>query len=173
MTTGLSRPGAEETSGQRRAVQEPGALISGDGLTRSQRREIERRRKVLEAFDALIEKGMPQPEAAKELRLGIVTIWRWRQRLEPLTANCGRKTALEKFNPSAAILSKVRKLQLAGMSNADAWHAVADDPRCPAQLREHLKKTPNVSPSLLAATRLIRRKATVIEGPDFSVIKKT
>jgi hypothetical protein len=140
-------------------------------LTRSQRRETERRERILEAFDSLVAKGLTREAAARELRVGYATIWRWKnRRILPLTANCGRKSIAQELNPPAALLALVRQLQLGGKSNADAWREAAADPRCPSALHDYLKAG-HVAPSLLAATRLKRRKATVIEGPGITVIK--
>jgi hypothetical protein len=146
--------------------------LNFSSLTRSQKRELERRERIVEAFDALIAKGLTKADAARELRTGSATIWRWKnRRIVPNTANCGVKSALEKFNPPAALLALVRQLQLGGKSNAAAWLAVADDPRCPAELRNHLKAG-HVAPSLLAATKLKRRKVTIIEAPGILVLKQ-
>ncbi len=139
--------------------------------TRFQRKETARRKRLLEKFDALVASGATHEAAAKECRVSVPTLWRWKtKRVEPTTANCGRKTTLEELAPSPEILSLVRQLQLGGKSNADAWHAVADDTRCPDELRAYLNSTRNISPSLLAATRLTRRKLTVIEAPEATAI---
>src|SRR5579862_1007173 len=139
--------------------------------TRFQRKETARRKRLLDKFNALVANGATHEAAAKECRASVPTLWRWKTKhVEPTTANCGRKTKLEELAPSPEILSLVRQLQLGGKSNADAWHAVADDTRCPAPLRDYLKNTRTISPSLLAVTRLTRRKLTVIEAPEATVI---
>lgn len=147
-------------------------LISSDGLTRSQRRELQRRERIVQAFDSLLTKGMTKAAAAKELRTGYTTIWRWKnRRIVPTTANCGVHSTLEKLNPPAALLALVRQRQLGGMGNAAAWLSIANDPRCPAELSEHLKAG-RVAPSLLAATKLKRRKIVILEAPGILVLKQ-
>src|SRR6185437_12963869 len=103
----------------------PGVIFNSSSLTRHGRREVKRRVQILESFEALTQRGMSQAEAARELRISSTTLWRYRKRLEPLTMNCGRKSALEQFDPPARILRAVRQLQLGGKSNVDAWRAVA------------------------------------------------
>lgn len=156
-------------------------FISPSKLTRGQRRELERRQSLLEQFEALIQKGLGKMEAAAELDVSYTSLWRYRnsfsangiEGLRPKTWKCsGRPTIFQKLNPPAEILSLVRKLQLGGLSNFDSWKKIAFDPRCPAALSAYLKSRSSVSPTLLRATKLIRRKATVIQSPDFVVIKE-
>jgi hypothetical protein len=146
-------------------------FLNRSSPTRKFRREVNRRVRLMESFQELTRRGLTKEQAARKLRIGETTLWRYRKRIEPLTVNCGRKSIVEKLNPPAAILRAVRRLQVAGLSNADAWRAVAEDPRCPTELAKYLRSTGNISRSLLAATRLTRRKATVIEGPEFTVIE--
>jgi hypothetical protein len=141
-------------------------------LTRSEAREIARRETIMERFDDLFRYGFPQAEAARMVNISIPTLWRWRKNILPLTANCGRKSALQKFSPPPAILATVRRLQLTGKTNSDAWRAVAGDDQCPPALAKHLRSAKSVAPSLLAATRLVKRVAMIIEGPEFSLITK-
>ncbi len=143
-------------------------------LTRSQRLAVEQRQNVLKRFDELLAQGKSRAEAAKELRLSVTTLWRWSScRIVPATNLCGRPSALEKFNPPAEVLARVRQLQLTGKGNAAAWRTVTEDPICPPKLASHLRNAKTVSASLLAATKVTRRKATVLECAEFQHVIKS
>ena len=144
-------------------------ISSGDGLTRNERREVKRRKHILDKFATLKAAGLSVAEAARQARVSLTTLWRWKKRLSPVTHLCGRKTDLERLDIPQFILSEVRRLQLGGKGNAAAWLAIADHPRCPQKLSDYLKKcsTGNVARSLLAATRLTRRTVQILQAPGF------
>jgi hypothetical protein len=128
---------------------------------------------LLRAFDALVAEGKTRAAAAKQLRVGAATIWRWQKLgVIPGFSNCGRKSDFAAFNVPEHLLGTVRRLQLTGMTNAAAWKAAADLPHCPPAIAGYLKSRDTVPPSFLRATRLARRTATVIESGEFTHILK-
>jgi len=151
----------------------PGVLFSASALTRSERLVMEQRIETLKRFQALMDSGMSQAAAARELRVSVPTIWRWSKHgVAPRFSRCGRKSLLNLLNPPAQVFRRVRELQLAGKSNAAAWKAVAEEPVCPPSLAQYLRGCKTIAARLLAATKLIRCKAVILKCQDFTVIKE-
>jgi hypothetical protein len=139
-----------------------------------QRKETLRRRGVLEAFKSLQAGGLNQQQAAEELGESVVTLWRWRQRVEPLTHKCGRQSIANKFKIPLAVLRQICALQIGGKGNEAAWRSIVDDPQCPPDLAAYLRNAKNICASLLALTEVKKRTAEVYETPEvFALTKST
>jgi hypothetical protein len=136
-------------------------------------REIRRRRRILAEFDLLIAGGTSQLAAAKSLRQSPVTLWRWRQRLEPNVFRCGRKPAFSKSDVPARVFSQVERLQLAGMGNERAWRMVAAEKICPPTLAKFLRSAWCIPADFLRSTRLVKKMVKVVQGTGFTVMQKT
>jgi len=139
--------------------------------TRFQTGEIRRRQRILSRFMELTAAGASQLKAAKQLRVGNVSIWRWRKRIAPLTERCGRKPAAAKFKIGNAMLEWIEALQLSGMGNAAAWRAVGNDPQCDPALAEFLRSAKSIPPSFLALSKITKTKAVVLSGRHFTHIR--
>jgi len=139
-------------------------------LTRYQIREVRRRQKILTAFHSLIDSGMSRVTAAKQLRQSLTTLWCWERRIIPLTHRCGRKSLFDQWAVSPAIVRRVQRFQIAGMSNANAWRAVLTEKRCPPHLADFLRKVQNIPLSFLRASRIVREPAQLIRGRGFVCI---
>jgi len=139
-------------------------------LTRGQRREIRRRQRILNRVATLKASGLSEVKAAREARVSIASLWRYRRNLIPGTDRCGRHSVLSAFKISDALLARVQKLNVAGCSREKAWRALADDPICPPALAEFLRRTPTIPGSFFAASKLKRVRTTVLIGKGFSQI---
>ena len=142
-------------------------------LTANERRVFERRQKQLHDFEVLRRFGVTRDAAAKAVGSSIPSLWRWQKRAAPRYSSCGRKSAYRRFNPPQCLLAKVQKLQLAGISNSDAWRTVARDRDCPAALAWFLRRVPTIPTCFLAQTRLAKRSVPVSEGRDFVYLGKS
>lgn len=134
-------------------------------------REIARRRLLIRKFDEMVARGRSRLRAARKLRTGATTIWRWKRRLAPLTALCGRKSVASKFLFSCELLSRVEALQLAGMTNATAWRRMAKEPECPPDIADFLRTAKALPPSFLRLTKVRRIKLTALIGRNFLHLK--
>src|ERR1017187_7779034 len=84
--------------------------------------------------------GLSQVRAAKVARINYTTLWRYqRGKLIPQWHRSGRKSALAKFDPPAALLSAVRRLQISGHSNEHAWRMAAEFKICPPELAKYIR----------------------------------
>jgi hypothetical protein len=133
-------------------------------LSIRQRVEIIRRLHLLEEFDYLRAAGASQAEAVRLLRpakVSLVSLWRWKKRIVPLTHKCGRKSALENLAVPAWAVLRVRTLRLRGMQNASAWRSFGRNADCPPDLAEFIRNARNIPPSFLRATRVIKNTTEV------------
>jgi len=136
-------------------------------LSKYERKEISRRAAILESYEALRKTGATTDKICRELRVKPTSLWRYRQRIAPLTARCGRRSMLERLQVSHAVILKVQQLQLTGLGNAAAWGAFAEHEDCPPALARFLRGSPSIPPSLLRASKLIRIKITALVGVGF------
>jgi len=147
------------------------SFFAAQRCTRWQVRELKRRERKLAKLEALLATGMSQVKAAKQLRLGIATIWRWRRRIMPATDRCGRDSMLAAFGVTESFLSRVALLQLSGLANIAAWKAAASLPECPPALAKYVRMAHTLPLSFRRATKLTSIKA--IRGPGFVHINQT
>jgi hypothetical protein len=139
-------------------------------LTANGEKEVKRRRELLIGIAILRARGLSKTQSRKKMGVSAATLFRWERRLAPLTAYCGRRSALEILKVSGRLLSRIQRLQLRGMSNAAAWRYYCGFADCP-KLLARFKNAKSIPPSLLKATRLV--KATVLIGRDFALIQSS
>jgi hypothetical protein len=145
--------------------------IGRRAITPWARSEIKRRKRILAKLDVLLSAGMSLKKASKKLRVNCVTLWRYRQNIQPATGFCGRRSALEKFKIPKSLVELVQRLQLAGRSNVAAWREVAKNRRCPEALARFLGAARFIPPSLVKATRLKKETITVLRGNNFVMVQ--
>jgi hypothetical protein len=141
--------------------------------TPRQRRQVAERTGILARFADLRARGIPGRQAARMLGVSHVSIWRYRQRVVPLTWRCGRRAKFPLAQIPPWIFGKVMQLQASGASNSSAWRAVGKFANCPADLARLLESARTIPANFLRATRLSSKHAeiwtplTVLEGPNF------
>jgi len=133
-------------------------------LSRSQRREVQRRSHLLNRVAALKAAGLSEARAARKVGLSVQSLWRWRtRRIVPNTHLCGVRSTLEKLQVPQIVLRRVRALQLAGRTPAAAWREIAKDRTCPPHIADYLRTARTLPPSLIKATRAPRRELVILE----------
>jgi hypothetical protein len=133
-------------------------------LTRSQRRQVNRRLKILDKVAALKAAGLSESKAARKVRSSVASLWRWRKRrIVPQTHLCGVRSTLEKLQVPQSVLRRVRALRLAGHGLAAAWQKVAREPICPLQLADYLRQSRSLPPSFRRATVTPKRELVILE----------
>lgn len=151
----------------------PGPFVSPGGLTRGQRRQVDRRLRLLNRVSQLKAAGLSETRAARKVRVSVQSLWRWRsRRLVPNTHLCGRQSTFEKFRVPASVLRRVRALQVHGRRPAEAWRAVAEENICPPQLTAFLRSVRTVPASFLRATAKPRREVVILEVRVFRRAKQ-
>ena len=136
-------------------------------LTRSQRITVQRRQRILELVAELKAGGWSEAKAAKLASANTTSLWRWRRCIVPQWNNSGRSSIFDTFKITPNLISKVQKLRIAGLSNKNAWRALADIPSCPKDLAAFLRFTPGITPVFFRASRLTKIRATVFLGVKF------
>lgn len=144
--------------------------------------EANRRHEILQAFDALLARGLSKAKAVKQLGESYVSIWRWKKRFEargyngliPDTDRCGRKTVFEKLGITQEqiqqIINEVQGINLDVKSVTGALRLFANSDRCPADLAKIILD-PNrcskhaIPPSLRSAAKLPESTRLAHEGP--------
>lgn len=149
-----------------RPVANNGRSFSFPRLSDYQLKETARRRQILQTFDALLKKGMSKAAASRELRVAPVNLWRWRQRIAPLTHLCGRHGAVDAVPVPDWMIRAVCKLRASGVGNVRAWRAIGRDPRCP-QVLAGILQGKNIPGRLLRLTQSVRKRVTLIRSGGF------
>lgn len=164
MTTGKNETGQIALDERTRAI--------AFNFTPAAKRKFRRRLEILHQWRELIARGLSMAAAAKALHKPYITLYRWARRPEPNTHKCGQKSVFKKLNVPVPVISRVQRLQLAGMSNADAWRAVAKEPICPDAVADCLKTAKTIPPSFLKGSRLVRITVKAVMGIDFTVMER-
>lgn len=144
-----------------------------------QRKQFAQRQGLLACFDELRCRGISGREAARQLGVSRVSIWRYQRRIIPLTSRCGRRSRFPVNQIPASIIRTVLDLRASGLSNPSAWraigkwHAAGKLTRCPAALARFLNSARTIPSSLLRLTGItitraeVRTPMTVLEGKNF------
>jgi hypothetical protein len=163
-------------------------------LTRNQRSTVHRRQRILDLVAELKAAGWSEAKAVKFTSVDLVaelkaagwsearaakfasastsSLWRWRRCIVPQWNYCGRSSIFDTFKITPNLISKVQKLRIAGLSNQNAWRALANIPSCPKDLAAYLRHAPAIPPKFFAAIRLTKIRATVCFGKNFTHISQ-
>lgn len=141
-------------------------------LTRSQRITVQRRQGILDLVAELKAAGWSEAKAAKLASANTTSLWRWRRCIVPQWNNSGRSSIFDTFKITPNLISKVQKLRIAGLSNQNAWRALANIPSCPKDLEAYLRLAPAIPPKFFTASRLTKIRATVFLGKNFTHISQ-
>jgi hypothetical protein len=141
-------------------------------LSRSQRTTVQRRQRILDLVTGLRAARWSEAKAAKFVSASTSSLWRWRRCIVPQWNKCGRSSIFDTFKITPNLISKVQKLKIAGLSNQNAWRALADIPSCPKDLAAYLRLAPAIPPKFFAASRLTKIRATVFLGKNFTHISQ-
>src|SRR5256885_13268748 len=80
------------------------SAFSFSDLSRSQRREVERRQKIIAVVDGLKGAGRTEIDAAKIADVSVVSLWRWRKQIVPQFHRCGRTSSFRRFKVSDELI---------------------------------------------------------------------
>jgi predicted DNA-binding transcriptional regulator AlpA len=133
-------------------------------LTRQGAKKLERRRALFIAVAILKRHGFSKTSALRKLGISPVTFWRWEKRgAAPLTAYCGRRSAMDGLRISDRVIRQIQMLQIRGLGNAAAWRRYCSYPDAPPALARFARAR-SIPPSLLAATRLRKVSGVMLAG---------
>jgi hypothetical protein len=140
------------------------------------RKQIRIRRKNLEAFDEMVAGGMAKSVAAKILRTSLVSLWRHRKRLVPIAGGKGRVSLFKRLGVLPQFPARVERLQIErGLSNAEAWRAIATRRDCPAPLAAFLQTCNSIPLSFLRESKIrkVPLRAKLFYGHSFAIVLVT
>ncbi len=144
--------------------------------------EADRRLRIIETFESLLEQGHSKAAAAKAVGQGYATVWRWQRAykekgyagLFPSTDKCGRKSEVERLRERGidvdAILAKVKGINLDTESTTAALRLYANSDDCPEDLAR-LILDPNrcskhaLPPSIRKAVAVTENERKLHRGP--------